>query len=88
MSIIVSDISYHYFNRPTLFESVSFSVSPGGKVSLIGNNGTGKSTLLKMLAGELTPSSGNIRVSASPPYYIPQQIDFKEQTLAETLGGI
>lgn len=85
MSIIVSDISYHYFNRPTLFESVSFSVSPGGKVSLIGNNGTGKSTLLKMLAGELTPSSGNIRVSASP-YYIPQQIDFKEHTLAETLG--
>ena len=53
MSIIVSDVSYHYFNQHTLFESVSFSVSRGGKVSLIGNNGVGKSTLLKLLAGEL-----------------------------------
>lgn len=85
MSIIISDVSYHYFNQHTLFESVSFSVSKGGKVSLIGNNGVGKSTLLKLLAGELMPSSGNIRTE-SKPYYVPQQINIKEQTIAEALG--
>ena len=85
MSIIISDVSYHYFNQHTLFESVSFSVSKGGKVSLIGNNGVGKSTLLKLLAGELMPSSGNIRTE-SEPYYVPQQINIKEQSIAEALG--
>lgn len=85
MSIIVSDISYHYSNQDSLFESVSFSIPQGGKVSLIGNNGTGKSTLLKLLAGELTPPSGNIRTE-SKPYYIPQQINITEQTVAEALG--
>lgn len=85
MSIIISDVSYHYFNQHTLFETVSFSVSKGEKVSLIGNNGVGKSTLLKLLAEELTPSSGNIRTE-SKPYYVPQQINIKEQTIAEALG--
>lgn len=85
MSIIISDISYHYFNQHLLFESVSFSVLQGGKVSLIGNNGVGKSTLLKLLAGVLVPSSGNIRTE-SKPYYVPQQINIKEQTIAEALG--
>jgi ATPase subunit of ABC transporter with duplicated ATPase domains len=85
MSIIISDVSYHYFNQHTLFESASFSVSKGGKVSLIGNNGVGKSTLLKLLAGELMASSGNIRTESSP-YYVPQQISIKEQTIAEALG--
>lgn len=85
MSIIICDISYHYFNQRTLFESVSFSVSKGGKVSLIGNNGVGKSTVLKLLAGELMLSSGNIRTE-SKPYYVPQQINIKEQTIAEALG--
>ncbi|MDR3118285.1 MAG: ATP-binding cassette domain-containing protein [Mediterranea sp.] len=84
MSIIISDVSYHYFNQHTLFESVSFSVSQGGKVSLIGNNGVGKSTLLKLLAGKLVPSFGNIRTE-SKPYYVPQQINIKEQTIAEAL---
>lgn len=85
MSIIVSEISYHYFNQHILFESVSFSVLHGEKISLIGNNGVGKSTLLKLLAGELMPSSGNIRIEPKP-YYVPQQTNVKEQTIAEALG--
>lgn len=86
MSIIVSDVSYHYFNQQTLFESVCFSVSKGEKVSLIGNNGVGKSTLLKLLAGEIIPSSGNIRTKTKL-YYVPQQINIAEQTIAKALGA-
>lgn len=85
MSIVASDISYHYINQHSLFESVSFSVSQGEKVSIIGNNGVGKSTLLRLLAGEFMPSSGNIQTE-SKPYYVPQQICIKEQTIAEALG--
>ncbi len=85
MSIIVSDVSYHYPNQDSLFEFVSFSVPQGGKVSLIGNNGVGKSTLLKILAGELIPSYGNIR-AVSSPYYIPQLINNEEQTIADVIG--
>lgn len=73
MSIIVSDVSYHYCNQQSLFEHTSFSVASNSKVSIIGNNGTGKSTLLKLLAGELRPSYGAVCCS-SEPYYIPQQV--------------
>lgn len=84
MSIIAGDLSYHYYNQNNLFESLCFSVAQGSKVSLIGNNGTGKSTLLKILAGELAPSSGTIKTGV-PPYYVPQQIGLHGQTVAGAL---
>ncbi|MFV0538166.1 MAG: ABC-F family ATP-binding cassette domain-containing protein [Dysgonomonas sp.] len=85
MSIIVSDISYHFFNQEPLFEHISFSVLSNKKVSLIGNNGTGKSTLLKLLAGEFIPSSGSIQCS-SQVFYIPQQVTVTKQNVVEVLG--
>lgn len=85
MSIVVSDMSYHYFNQQSLFEHISFFVSSDRKVSVIGNNGTGKSTLLKLLAGEFMPSSGTVYCS-SQPYYIPQQIGIAGQSVSEALG--
>lgn len=85
MSIIISDVSYRYSNQQVLLKHVRFSVSSNRKVSIIGNNGIGKSTLLKLLAGELTPSSGTIQCSTRP-YYIPQQIGVREQCISEALG--
>lgn len=52
-------ISYIHPNKHLLFENLSATISPHNKVGLIGNNGTGKSTLLKVIAGELMPSSGS-----------------------------
>ena len=43
-----------------LFKDVSFRVGEGAKVALIGANGTGKTTLLRMVAGDLTPNPGTI----------------------------
>lgn len=85
MSIIISDISYHYSNQQTLLEHISFSVLSNRKISIIGNNGTGKSTLLRLLAGELMPFFGAIQCS-SQPYYIPQQIGITGQSVSESLG--
>lgn len=85
MSIIVSGVSFRYYNQQTLFECVNLSVAPGEKVSVVGNNGTGKSTLLKLIAGELKVSSGSIRCS-STPYYIPQQIGITGISVSRALG--
>lgn len=85
MSIIISDVSYHYSNQQALLEHISFSVLSNRKVSIIGNNGTGKSTLLRLLAGKLMPSAGAIQCS-SQPHYMPQQIGITRQSVSEALG--
>ena len=48
------------FGALTLFENISFSVAAGQKVGLIAKNGTGKSTLLSLIAGKDSPDSGAI----------------------------
>ena len=81
MNIVVSDLAFQYPNQNSLFEHISFSVEKQEKVSITGNNGTGKSTLLQLIAGKLQPSEGSI-VSGSVPYYIPQHTGFSGKTVA------
>jgi len=45
-----------------LFENLSFSLPPGGIVGIIGPNGAGKTTLFRMITGQETPDSGDIKV--------------------------
>lgn len=51
------------FNQNQAVEDVSLRVAPGGIYSLIGPNGSGKTTIIKMVAGLLRPDSGSIRVN-------------------------
>lgn len=51
------------FGGPTLFENVSFQVEAGERVCLIGRNGAGKSSLLKIIAGTLEPDAGEALVA-------------------------
>ncbi len=53
------DISVTFIER-TLFENVSFDIEKRDKVGFIGSNGTGKTTLLKVLSGELSPTTGDV----------------------------
>lgn len=48
---------------PLLFDQIDFEVNAGERIGLVGRNGTGKSTLLKLLCGELQPDDGNIVVA-------------------------
>ena len=50
----------------TALEDLSFSVSPGQFVSVIGSSGCGKSTLLGVLGGLRTPSGGSITINGVP----------------------
>ncbi|MCH2201641.1 MAG: ATP-binding cassette domain-containing protein [Fuerstiella sp.] len=45
---------------PLLFDEINFAVESGERIGLVGRNGTGKSTLLKLLCGELIPDDGSI----------------------------
>ncbi|MDE3056157.1 MAG: ABC-F family ATP-binding cassette domain-containing protein [Verrucomicrobiota bacterium] len=48
------------YEGPSLFQNLSFEVQRGDKIAVIGNNGRGKTTLLKLLSGVLAPSSGTV----------------------------
>ena len=53
------------FNEFYALKNVSFDVMPGESVALIGRNGSGKSTMLKVIAGVMYPSKGSVRVNGS-----------------------
>jgi ATPase subunit of ABC transporter with duplicated ATPase domains len=83
--ILLQNLSYQHPNKDLLFQDIHLAVNSGEKIALVGNNGTGKSTLLKMIAGELLPSGGTV-TSGSIPYYIPQHFgQFNELTIAQAL---
>jgi ATP-binding cassette subfamily F protein uup len=48
------------FTRPPLLENITFQIEKGERVCLVGRNGVGKSTLLKLLGGKLLPDSGEV----------------------------
>jgi ATP-binding cassette subfamily F protein uup len=74
----------------TLFRDLTFTLGPGTRLGLNGLNGTGKTTLLRMLAGEIQPDSGAIeRAAALRTVYFDQtreQLD-PTDTLREALGA-
>lgn len=96
----LQNISYTHPNKDLLFSDVSLTVNNHDKIALIGNNGTGKSSLLKIITQELQPSNGQINVEAEP-YFVPQifdqynhlsiaqvfQIEDKLNALKEILNG-
>ena len=85
MNIIVNHLSYIHPDKETVFENISFSIQKNEKIAIVGNNGTGKSTLLKILAGQLQASLGDI-VRSQQPYYIPQHFgQYDDLTIAQIL---
>ena len=57
--LVSSNLSIQFGAKP-LFENVSVKFGGGNRYGLIGANGCGKSTLMKILGGELEPSTGNV----------------------------
>ena len=78
MSLITANSLSKSFGAEDLFANVSFSVAKGARLALVGPNGIGKTTLLRILIGQEEPSSGtvtrarNLRIG-----YLPQEADFE-----------
>ncbi|MBR9844906.1 MAG: ABC-F family ATP-binding cassette domain-containing protein [Algicola sp.] len=65
------------FQGDFLFEDITFKLSPGDRIGLIGKNGAGKSTMLKILSKELEPDSGQIAADKNLSIgFLKQDIDF------------
>ncbi len=76
------------FEGRTLFSNVDLELTGGERVALLGDNGAGKSTFLKLLLRELTPDGGSIRFGpAVKAGYLPQMVEFEhpERTLVDTM---
>jgi len=76
------------FDGRILFEDVNILLSKGDRVALLGNNGTGKTTLLKIIMGEIAPDVGSVKIGPSVRIaYLPQIITFEqpELTILETV---
>lgn len=67
------------FGGTYLFEEVTFRLGSGDRVGLVGKNGAGKSTMLKMLAGDIKPDSGTIATEKDIRLgFLRQDIDFEK----------
>jgi ATP-binding cassette subfamily F protein 3 len=59
------DLAFGYHPRNLLIEGLSLAVGRGDRVAVVGPNGRGKTTLLRLLAGELAPGSGIVKPTAN-----------------------
>ena len=72
----IRNVSKSYGDKH-LFEGISLKVEGGERIALIGDNGTGKSTLIKMIVGELYPDDGRIKTGPQvKEAYLPQIVHF------------
>ena len=59
----------------TLFSEVSFTINENDKIALMGKNGAGKSTMMKIIAGEQNPTRGHVRCPKDAVIaYLPQHL--------------
>lgn len=85
--MVIKDLKKSFGDR-TLFQHVDLEVVGGERIALLGDNGTGKSTLIKMIMGEERPDEGKIRLGPTVKIgYLPQIIHFDrpDRNLVDTM---
>ena len=68
--ITVSDVTFN-FGGQVLFKDVDLKFTPGNCYGIIGANGAGKSTFLKMICGELEPTKGTVTIPEKTSVLLP-----------------
>lgn len=81
---------YKQFDGDPLFEDVTFHINDGERAALVGMNGTGKTTLLRIIMGELAADSGEITAAKDKTFgYLPQQQSYhSDRSIYEELLDI
>ncbi|HPS96450.1 MAG TPA: ATP-binding cassette domain-containing protein, partial [Bacteroidales bacterium] len=86
------DLKMQFDSRKVVFENVNFVIEKGEKVALLGRNGEGKTTFMRLLIDELNPTKGSVTLghNVSLGYYAQNQDDLldKDDTIFDTLDKI
>ena len=81
---------WHSYDDETLINNINIKIRRGDRIGLIGNNGVGKSTLLKILLGQISPNKGSVKLGTNLNigYFdqIHRELD-TEKTIAENVGN-
>jgi ATPase subunit of ABC transporter with duplicated ATPase domains len=85
-SVTFADVSFAFADGTPVLDHVDASFGPG-VTGLIGPNGTGKSTLLRLVTGELAPTTGTVRVVGAVAH-LPQDLPRRATTRVDELLGI
>jgi len=73
--IIIKNLTFKY-NNETILDNINLEIQKGDYVALIGPNGGGKTTLIKLILGLLKPTSGEIILKTKKIGYVPQYTNF------------
>ncbi|MDF1497741.1 MAG: ATP-binding cassette domain-containing protein [Patescibacteria group bacterium] len=72
------EVSFEYLHKKPIYNEASFSVRDGSKITLMGQNGAGKSTMFDLIVGKLKPSKGKISITSGVKIGIAKQVIRKE----------
>ncbi|HBW73767.1 MAG: Polyamine-transporting ATPase [Candidatus Magasanikbacteria bacterium GW2011_GWC2_45_8] len=95
--ITLNDVSFFYKAGEPALEHITFSVNHGDYLGILGPNGGGKTTLLKIILGLLTPQSGVVRIDNTLPSarashlhigYVPQKSDEEQWNFPATVEEV
>jgi ATPase subunit of ABC transporter with duplicated ATPase domains len=85
-NVIISfdTVSFNYSHNKPILEEASFSVRENAKITIMGQNGAGKSTIFKMITGELKPDEGRVNIGLNTTIAIATQV-MKRENLEKTV---
>ena len=76
----VQNLTFHYPGKDPLYEKLSFTLTRGEKFLIVGENGIGKSTLLKLIIGELEPDDGSVIIGQNTTIaYYAQELEVLDE---------
>lgn len=87
----ITNVTFHYPDQKNLYENLNFTLTKNEKFLIVGENGVGKSTLLKLLVNKLTPIAGSIKFSSKADIaYYAQELEILDlnKTILENLTDL
>ena len=73
--ITINNMSFSYIKGNDLLKDINLNIKSGMYLSILGENGSCKSTLIKLILGLLKPDCGTIEISTTKISYVPQRLD-------------
>ena len=80
-AICVEGVGFGYGSGARVIEGADFDIFPGESVCVVGPNGGGKTTLLKLMLGLLAPETGRVRILGEPPRKVRHRVGYVPQEL-------